>query len=86
MAMTKVTDFRYIKYEQMTVRCDAFGNNVAFVCPKCGHPMLAIIREDQRGSDANNPAICRSCDFRCWLEANDVEKALKLHSVRDGRL
>jgi predicted RNA-binding Zn-ribbon protein involved in translation (DUF1610 family) len=38
--MTKVTDFNLVDDAGETSPCDAFGNNVAFKCPKCGHPML----------------------------------------------
>jgi predicted RNA-binding Zn-ribbon protein involved in translation (DUF1610 family) len=80
--MTTVTDFWHIDYARRTVRCDAFGNNVAFDCPDCGHPMLAIIRENQRGSSVTNPSICRSCGFRCWLQDDPPKKILHLHMVR----
>ncbi len=41
--MTRVTDFRLVNENGDRLLCDAFGNNVAFDCPKCGHPMLAMI-------------------------------------------
>ncbi len=86
----RITDFQQIKYKHerghQMVRCDAFGNNVAFACLKCGHPMLAVIRDNQRGSDAMNPAVCRSCDFRCWLEPEQKEMILHLYVVSWGRI
>jgi predicted RNA-binding Zn-ribbon protein involved in translation (DUF1610 family) len=42
------------------IKADAFGNNVAFSCPNCGHPVLAIIRDGQRGSK-ENPSHCKGC-------------------------
>jgi len=41
--MARVTDFRCVDERGERVPCDAFGNNVAFNCPNCGHPILAII-------------------------------------------
>jgi len=36
--MTRVTDFHLVNENGDGVPRDAFGNNVAFKCPKCGHP------------------------------------------------
>jgi len=58
--MATITGFRCVNQKNEELPSDPFGNNVAFDCPKCGHPVLAIIRENQRGSDASHPAICRS--------------------------
>lgn len=41
--MTQVTDFHCFREKGHEVLCDAYGNNVAFTCPDCGHPMPAII-------------------------------------------
>ena len=62
--MAAITDFHCVDESDKGICCDAFGNNVAFSCPKCGHPMLAIMRKSQRGSDVNNPAVCRACKFQ----------------------
>jgi hypothetical protein len=42
------------------------------------HPMLAIVREHQRGSDAANPAVCPECGFRAWLSVDHVNERIKL--------
>lgn len=76
--MTVVTDFRRVNEGGRDVPCDAFGNNVAFVCPECGHPMLAIMRDYQRGSSLNNPAVCRGCGLRAWLSADKLSGVLRL--------
>jgi DNA-directed RNA polymerase subunit RPC12/RpoP len=80
--MTRVTDFHMVNEAGDRVLCDAFGNNVAFNCPKCGHPMLAIILPEQNkpGSTPNNAAICRHCDFRVWVVAEPAKKLLRLQS------
>jgi hypothetical protein len=65
--MAKITDFRCIDELGNEVPCDAFGNNVAVRCPRCGHPILAIALENQRGFSQDKPAACRSCRFECWI-------------------
>jgi hypothetical protein len=63
--MTKVTDFRLVDENGDRALSDAFGNNVAFKCVKCGHPMLAIILPKQ---------------IRAWLVAEPAKKLLRLRS------
>lgn len=78
--MTRVTDFHLVDEAGERSLCDAFGNNVAFDCPKCGHPMLAIVlpKQNRRGSTPENPAICRHCGFRAWVVAEPAKKLLRL--------
>ena len=45
------------------------GNNVAFQCLECRAPVLAVVREHQRGSSANNPSMCPACKASFWVEA-----------------
>ena len=68
--MAKVTTFGCIDERGERVLCDAFGNNVAFKCPDCGHPVLAIVRKDQRGSSKDKFAECPHCRFRGWVDAD----------------
>lgn len=79
--MATITDFKCVRIEGRDVQCDAFGNNVALRCPDCDHPILAIARDNQRGSDRAHPARCRSCSFRCWIEVDAVASTLRLHRV-----
>lgn len=78
--MATITDFRCVDESGQVVSCDAFGNNVAFGCPGCGHPILSIARKNQRGSSPDRPAACRKCDFRGWVEVR--EDLLQLHRMR----
>jgi hypothetical protein len=80
--MTRVTDFRLIGETGEWALCDAHGNNVAFTCKMCGHPMLAVILPEQNrhGSTPENPAECRHCHFRAWLLAEPTKKLLQLQS------
>jgi len=79
-SMTRVTGFHCINDNGQRVLCDAFGNNVAFDCPNCGHPMLAIIlpNQNRRGSTPDNPAVCRHCGFRGWLTTEPAKQLLRL--------
>jgi hypothetical protein len=58
--MATITNFQCADEAGKAVSSDASGNNVAFGCPKCAHPVLTIARENQRASDASHPARCRS--------------------------
>ena len=69
--MSIITNFPCLDQSDNAVPCDAFGNNVALRCPRCGYPILAIARPHQRGADANNPAECRGCELRCWIEVEN---------------
>jgi predicted RNA-binding Zn-ribbon protein involved in translation (DUF1610 family) len=77
--MATITNFRCVDDSGQNVPCDAFGNNVALRCPHCGHPVLAIAREHQRGSDVTNPAECRQCGFKGWIEP--TETLIRLRSA-----
>jgi predicted RNA-binding Zn-ribbon protein involved in translation (DUF1610 family) len=81
--MTRVTDFRCVNENGDDVTCDAYGNNVAFKCRNCGHPMLAIVlpKQNRRGSNPDNPAVCRHCGFRVWVVAETAKKLLRLKSA-----
>jgi hypothetical protein len=79
--MAKITDFGCVDEHEKNIRCDAFGNNVAFSCPKCCHPILAIIRENQRGAKITNPAVCRYCHLKAWLSVDAAKGQLRLQQL-----
>jgi hypothetical protein len=60
----KVTDFLIMNGDGVEISADAFGNNVAFSCPTCRHPILATALDNQRGSDEEHPAECKGCGRR----------------------
>ena len=80
--MAKITDFHCVDKNDQPIPADAFGNNAAFACPNCGQPILAIMLENQRGFNASNPSICRSCDLRGWLSVDAAKERLQLHIVQ----
>jgi len=60
---------------------DAQGNNVAFNCNKCSHPVLAIAREHQRGTSSENPAICQGCNEKFFIEVREKTEKVIIYNV-----
>jgi DNA-directed RNA polymerase subunit RPC12/RpoP len=80
----KITDFLTMDTDGMEIPADAHGNNVAFCCVECGHPVLAISPENQRGSDEGHPARCKGCGMRYYLDVRPQVAKLYIHAVDDG--
>lgn len=80
--MTRITDFSCTDQLGGSIPCDAYGNNVALRCPKCGHLILAIARPGQRGSDTEHPALCRSCRSPWWVQIDEANQRLYLHLIQ----
>lgn len=66
--MTTVSSFSVVDEAGLTVLADAHGNNVAFRCVGCAAPVLAVMRDHQRGSSPKNPSVCPACRARYWVE------------------
>lgn len=79
--MATVTGLRCIDRDRNPVLCDCFGNNVAFRCLSCGGPVLAIVRDNQRGSSKENPAQCVACESRFYLELDQMQNKLVIYRV-----
>ncbi|MEI6350051.1 MAG: hypothetical protein WCP06_02975 [Verrucomicrobiota bacterium] len=62
------------------IQADAFGNNVAFLCPRCGHPVLATALADQRGSDESHPTECKQCMSKYFLDVRPQTEKLYIHN------
>lgn len=39
----------------------ADGNNLAWACPDCGHPLLFVYRRGRAGSAVTSPSRCGAC-------------------------
>jgi hypothetical protein len=76
-----VTGARVIDEAGYPVLADPFGNNVAFRCLGCGAPVLATLRENQRGSEPARPSKCPACRAGYWLEANVDSSILTVRRV-----
>jgi len=68
-----VTGFNVENSRGYKIDADPFGNNIAFACFSCKHPVLAIAREHQRGYSKENPAVCKGCGKEYFIESVDCE-------------
>lgn len=74
--MTKVTNAIIKTADGQQVKSDAFGNNIAILCPNCSKaPILIIALKNQRGSSSNNPATCKECGKSFSIISNLNEDA-----------
>ena len=78
----KITGFLILDGEGDEVPADAFGNNVAFSCFDCGHPVLATALENQRGSDEDHPTRCRRCGFSYFLDVRLQSQKIYIHGAQ----
>jgi len=72
----KITDFLVFDAAGNEISADPHGNNLAFCCPACGHPVLAVALANQRGSDEAHPAVCRGCAARYFLDIRSGSEKL----------
>ena len=77
----KITDFLVMDSEGNEVLADPHGNNLAFCCPTCGHPILAVALANQRGNDEAHPAICRGCAAKYFLDVRVGAKKLYIQAA-----
>ena len=80
----KITNFLVMDTDGDEIPADAHGNNVAFDCMACGHPILAISLANQRGSDEKHPASCQGCNARYFLDIRPIAEKLYIHPVSAG--
>ena len=78
-----VTGFKGIYVNGDIANIDAHGNNVAFLCNKCGNPVLAIAREHQRGSSINKPATCLGCGEDYIIAAKEKTKLVTIYNASE---
>ena len=79
--MAAVTDFTCVDAENNPVACDAHGNNVAFACLDCDAPVLAVVRDNQRGSASNRPTFCKACGTAHWVEPDASHRLIHVRRV-----
>jgi len=78
-----VTDFTGTYGNGDSAKIDAHGNNVAFLCNKCGYPVLAVVREHQRGSSIKKPAVCNGCGEGFVIEAREATQKVIIYNLID---
>lgn len=81
--MATITGFIGVYSDGTSAKVDAHGNNVAFACPSCGHPVLAIAREHQRGSSSTKPATCRGCGQDLFIEPRENTKKVVIYRASE---
>lgn len=79
--MATITGFRCIDKAGLPVLCDAHGNNVAFRCLSCGGPVLATVRDSQRGSAPDRPSECGACHSNYWVRVRESSRKLIVRRV-----
>lgn len=77
----KITDFLVMDGNGSQIEADPYGNNLAFCCMRCRHPVLAVALEHQRGHDEAHPAICRKCNTQYFLDIRPHSEKLYIHVV-----
>ncbi|CAJ2376746.1 MAG: hypothetical protein MPK11_05345 [Gammaproteobacteria bacterium] len=84
--MPTITEFcAHIKGKE--IPADAQGNNVAFSCIHCKHPVLAIAVEKQRGSPTGKKsAKCIKCkeEYK-WTHIDDKQKRIHIRALGKRR-
>ena len=66
--MAKLTNCTVKNSHDDLIAAHPFGNNIAFGCQFCWHPVLATDYDNFPGSDNEHPAICRGCGRGYYLD------------------
>lgn len=79
----KITGFSVFDNDGNTIDSDTHGNNIAFKCFECGHPVLAVALENQRGWDEDHPAKCKSenCNASYILDIRAHKDIMYVYSI-----
>jgi hypothetical protein len=57
-------------FDDAVTSADAHGNNVAWCCPLCKHPVLFVCRKDQKGFN-NKYTVCKGCKKKYTIIPED---------------
>ena len=79
----KITDFLVMDTNGDEIDADPHGNNLAFSCPLCEYPVLAVALDNQRGNDEHHPAQCRGCGTGYFLDVRPQTEKLYVHFADD---
>lgn len=77
--LVRITDFLVMNGDGDRIQADPHGNNVAFNCFDCEHPIVAVALENQRGSDEEHPAVCRGCGAEYFLDPRQGSSKMYIH-------
>lgn len=79
----KITGFMVMDSSGTEIQADAHGNNLAFLCRACTHPVLAVALDNQRGSDERHPADCKGCGELYFLSLRPQSNKLYVLAVNE---
>jgi len=82
----KITGFDTFDGNGDEIYADTHGNNIAFNCFECSHPVLAVALDNQRGSDDEHPASCKGsgCKAKYVLDIRERMQKLYIHNLNSG--
>ncbi len=78
-----ITKFVILDGQGDVLPSDANGENLAFSCPCCGHPIIASSKKGKRGSNEDTPSICKSCNEMYFLDIRKRSEKLYVFNVRE---
>lgn len=77
----KITDFQTMNMYGDSIQADAHGNNIAFNCFVCSHPVLATTRDKHRGNNKEHPSTCKSCGQNYFLDVREKMEKLDIYEL-----
>lgn len=80
--MPTLTDLPVYAGKNWKLHAHPYGNNVAFECAKCGHPVVATTVGNLAGANESHPTTCegKNCGAQYFLEVIPKKKAL-IHAL-----
>jgi transcription elongation factor Elf1 len=77
----KITNYLTLYSNGNKIDSDVHGNNMAFSCITCGHPILVIALKNQRGFDEEHSAECKGCSARYFINISENYEKLYVHKL-----
>ncbi len=74
-----ITDFLTIDSGGDLIQPDTNGNNIAFNCITCFHPILASSKHGEPGSHEEYPVTCKGCGQKSFLDVRERAEKLYIH-------
>jgi len=72
-----ITDFLTMDGDGDLIHADTLGNDIAFNCMECYHPILASSKDGAPGNEEEQPVTFKGCDIKYFLDVR--LQAEKLH-------
>ncbi|MFT6899774.1 MAG: transcription elongation factor Elf1 [Paraglaciecola sp.] len=78
-----ITNFIILDGQGNELASDASGENLAFACPECGHPVIANSKNGKHGSCEDIPSVCKGCSEKYFLDIRKRSEKLYVFNVRE---